>query len=146
MFNSRDRSHLLWNSACDEESVKVVKTLFNSCLVEVFSLPRKMFLVKGCSPSGAAPFHRFRSTFRTFRLPSPRAANVLPNPCREVSMVIGKFRQVLLLSSLVCLVSLAATGQSFRVQCPATTSIHPTVLPSGSAEPAFTGPTSTTAT
>ena len=61
-------------------------------------------------------------------------------------MVIGKFRQVLLLSSLVCLVSLAATGQSFRVQCPATTSIHPTVLPSGSAEPAFTGPTSTTAT
>jgi FtsP/CotA-like multicopper oxidase with cupredoxin domain len=61
-------------------------------------------------------------------------------------MVIGKFRQVLLFSSLVCIVSLAAFGQSFRVQCPATTSIHPTVLPSGSPEPAFTGPVATTAT
>jgi FtsP/CotA-like multicopper oxidase with cupredoxin domain len=61
-------------------------------------------------------------------------------------MVSRKLYQVLLLPSLVCFVSLVAQAQSFRVQCPATTAIHPTPLPSGSAEPAYTGPVKTSAT
>jgi hypothetical protein len=38
-------------------------------------------------------------------------------------------------------VSIAASGQSFRVQCPTSTITHPSVLNNNNAEPAYTGPT-----
>jgi FtsP/CotA-like multicopper oxidase with cupredoxin domain len=49
---------------------------------------------------------------------------------------------------LVVLVTVAATSasaQSFRVQCPTTTITHPSALNNNNAEPAYTGPTTLTA-
>jgi FtsP/CotA-like multicopper oxidase with cupredoxin domain len=44
---------------------------------------------------------------------------------------------------LLCLVALPASAQSFRVQCPPTTNLHPAVLPVGSQDPAYTAPAAT---
>jgi FtsP/CotA-like multicopper oxidase with cupredoxin domain len=51
-------------------------------------------------------------------------------------------RQVLLLVLLACLVTVSASGQSFRVQCPTTTITHPTAANNNS-EPTYVGPTYT---
>src|SRR6202165_490948 len=59
-------------------------------------------------------------------------------------MVTRKIHQNLLLLFVVCLVSLAASGQSFRVQCPASTITHP-VAANNNSEPAYTAPTTFTA-
>jgi FtsP/CotA-like multicopper oxidase with cupredoxin domain len=48
-------------------------------------------------------------------------------------MVKRKLHQVLLLSTLACLVSVAASAQSFRVQCPTATALHPAAGPSNGA-------------
>jgi hypothetical protein len=45
---------------------------------------------------------------------------------------------------LVCLATVAASAQSFRVQCPATTITHPTAVTSSQGEPAYNGPTTFT--
>jgi FtsP/CotA-like multicopper oxidase with cupredoxin domain len=42
---------------------------------------------------------------------------------------------------LVCLATVTASAQSFRVQCPTSTITHPSNLTNTSAEPAYTGPT-----
>ncbi|WP_175108145.1 multicopper oxidase domain-containing protein, partial [Pararobbsia alpina] len=44
---------------------------------------------------------------------------------------------------LFLLCALPAFGQSFRVQCPPTTTLHPQALPRGAGEPAYTGPSVT---
>jgi FtsP/CotA-like multicopper oxidase with cupredoxin domain len=42
---------------------------------------------------------------------------------------------------LVCLATVAANAQSFRVQCPTNTVTHPSTLHDNNTEPAYTGPT-----
>src|ERR1700741_1059136 len=42
---------------------------------------------------------------------------------------------------LVCLATVTASAQSFRVQCPNSTITHPSALNNNNAEPAYTGPT-----
>jgi Multicopper oxidase len=42
---------------------------------------------------------------------------------------------------LVCLATVTASAQSFRVQCPTSTITHPSSLTNNNAEPAYTGPT-----
>ncbi len=49
--------------------------------------------------------------------------------------------QVWLPVLLVCLATVAANAQSFRVQCPTTTITHPSNLHNNNSEPAYTGPT-----
>jgi hypothetical protein len=49
--------------------------------------------------------------------------------------------QVWLPILLVCFATVAASAQSFRVQCPTTTITHPASLTNVNAEPAYTGPT-----
>src|ERR1700686_2629336 len=46
---------------------------------------------------------------------------------------------------LVCLATVTASAQSFRVQCPNTTITHPSALNNNNAEPAYNGPTTFTA-
>ncbi|WP_233805050.1 multicopper oxidase domain-containing protein [Paraburkholderia sp. HP33-1] len=41
---------------------------------------------------------------------------------------------------LLLLFALPSFAQSFRVQCPPTTTLHPNALPAGAGEPAYTGP------
>jgi FtsP/CotA-like multicopper oxidase with cupredoxin domain len=53
--------------------------------------------------------------------------------------------QVWLPILLVCLATVAASAQSFRVQCPTTTITHPAALHDNNSEPAYTGPTTLTA-
>lgn len=57
-------------------------------------------------------------------------------------MATRKFFQVWLPALLVCLATAAASAQSFRVQCPSTTSLHPSANASGP----YMGPTSRMAT
>jgi FtsP/CotA-like multicopper oxidase with cupredoxin domain len=52
-------------------------------------------------------------------------------------MATGRVRTLSLLVVLVCFLTLSGTAQSFRVQCPASTTLHPT---SSSTEPAYPGP------
>jgi len=47
----------------------------------------------------------------------------------------------LVLAVLVCIVTLPAAAQSFRVQCPTSTITHPSALHDNNSEPAYTGPT-----
>jgi Multicopper oxidase len=61
-------------------------------------------------------------------------------------MVNGKVGSVLFLLALVCVGTLPASAQSFRVQCPTSTITHPAALHDNSAEPAYTGPTAFTST
>ena len=49
--------------------------------------------------------------------------------------------QVWLPILLVCVATVAANAQSFRVQCPTTTVTHPSNLHNNNSEPAYTGPT-----
>ena len=44
---------------------------------------------------------------------------------------------------LLLLFALPSFAQSFRVQCPPTTTLHPKALPAGAGEPAYTGPSVT---
>jgi hypothetical protein len=44
---------------------------------------------------------------------------------------------------LLLLFALPSFAQSFRVQCPPTTTLHPTALPAGAGEPAYKGPSFT---
>ncbi|OUL68275.1 multicopper oxidase domain-containing protein [Paraburkholderia hospita] len=44
---------------------------------------------------------------------------------------------------LLSLFALPSFAQSFRVQCPPTTTLHPTALPASAGEPAYTGPSFT---
>ncbi|MEZ0601127.1 multicopper oxidase domain-containing protein [Paraburkholderia sp. IW21] len=44
---------------------------------------------------------------------------------------------------LLLLFALPSFAQSFRVQCPPTTTLHPNALPSGAGEPAYIGPSAT---
>ena len=44
----------------------------------------------------------------------------------------------------LCIATLGASAQSFRVQCPTTTITHPSSLTNVNAEPAYTGPTTLT--
>ena len=53
--------------------------------------------------------------------------------------------QVWLPILFVCFATVAATAQSFRVQCPTTTITHPSNLNNNNAEPAYTAPTTLTA-
>ena len=53
--------------------------------------------------------------------------------------------QVWLPILLVCLATVAASGQSFMVQCPTTTITHPSTLHNNNSEPAYVGPTVFTA-
>jgi len=55
-------------------------------------------------------------------------------------MVTRKLHQNLLLLFVVNIVSIAASGQSFRVQCPTSTITHPNAA-ANNAEPAYTAPT-----
>jgi FtsP/CotA-like multicopper oxidase with cupredoxin domain len=55
-------------------------------------------------------------------------------------MAIRKLHQVCLLTLVVSLGTVAATAQSFRVQCPTSTITHP-VAANNNSEPAYTGPT-----
>src|SRR5216684_3503532 len=58
-------------------------------------------------------------------------------------MVVGKmFYRFWLPAFLLCFVTLSASGQSFRVQCPSATSLHP----SANASAPYTGPTTRTVT
>jgi len=52
--------------------------------------------------------------------------------------------QVWLPIFLVCFATVAASAQSFRVQCPTSTITHPSKLHDNNSEPAYTGPTSLT--
>ena len=52
-----------------------------------------------------------------------------------------KSYQVWLPVFLVCLLTLAANAQSFRVQCPTNTITHPSALHDNNSEPAYTAPT-----
>jgi Multicopper oxidase len=54
---------------------------------------------------------------------------------------VRKPYQVLLSIFLVCLVTVGASAQSFRVQCPTSTITHPAALSDVNAEPAYNGPT-----
>jgi hypothetical protein len=45
------------------------------------------------------------------------------------------------LVALICVATVAASAQSFRVQCPTTTITHPTAVTSAQGEPAYNGPT-----
>jgi hypothetical protein len=56
-----------------------------------------------------------------------------------------KSYQVWLPVFLVCLLTLAANAQSFRVQCPTSTITHPGNLTNVNAEPAYAGPTTLSA-
>jgi len=56
-----------------------------------------------------------------------------------------KSYQVWLPVFLVCLLTLAANAQSFRVQCPTNTITHPSALHDNNSEPAYTGPTTLSA-
>ncbi len=47
----------------------------------------------------------------------------------------------LLPTFLICLATVAANAQSFRVQCPTSTITHPAALSDNNSEPAYTGPT-----
>jgi FtsP/CotA-like multicopper oxidase with cupredoxin domain len=49
--------------------------------------------------------------------------------------------QVWLPILLVCLATVAASAQSFRVQCPTSTITHPSALHNNNSEPAYAGPT-----
>jgi FtsP/CotA-like multicopper oxidase with cupredoxin domain len=51
----------------------------------------------------------------------------------------------ILFPMLLCLAPLAASAQSFRVQCPTSTITHPAALNNNDVEPAYTGPTSLSA-
>ncbi len=53
-------------------------------------------------------------------------------------------RGILYLVVLVCVATLPATAQSFRVQCPTSTITHPSNLTNVNAEPPYTGPTTFT--
>src|SRR5215469_6069792 len=44
---------------------------------------------------------------------------------------------------LLLLFALPSFAQSFRVQCPPTSTLHPRALPAGAGEPAYTGPSVT---
>jgi Multicopper oxidase len=55
-------------------------------------------------------------------------------------------RTILALSVLMLVGTLAATAQSFRVQCPTSTITHPSNLHNNNAEPAYTGPTTLVST
>jgi FtsP/CotA-like multicopper oxidase with cupredoxin domain len=55
-------------------------------------------------------------------------------------MAIRKLHQVCLLTLVVLLVTVAASAQSFQVQCPTSTITHPNANANNS-EPAYTGPT-----
>jgi hypothetical protein len=52
-----------------------------------------------------------------------------------------KSLQVWLPICLLCLVTVGASAQSFRVQCPTSTITHPSSLNNNNAEPSYTGPT-----
>jgi Multicopper oxidase len=52
-----------------------------------------------------------------------------------------KTQQVWLPILLLCFATVAASAQSFRVQCPTTTITHPSKLHSNDSEPAYTAPT-----
>ena len=52
-----------------------------------------------------------------------------------------KICRICLPTVLLCLASIAANAQSFRVQCPASTITHPAALHDNNSEPAYTGPT-----
>ena len=52
-----------------------------------------------------------------------------------------KSQQIWLPILLVCLATIAASAQSFRVQCPTSTITHPSNLHNNDSEPAYTGPT-----
>jgi FtsP/CotA-like multicopper oxidase with cupredoxin domain len=56
-------------------------------------------------------------------------------------MGIRKVRTPLSILLPICLATLAAHAQSFRVQCPTSTITHPSNLTNVNAEPAYTGPT-----
>jgi len=56
-----------------------------------------------------------------------------------------KSYQVWLPVFLVCLLTLAANAQSFRVQCPTNTITHPSALHDNNSEPAYTAPTTLSA-
>ncbi len=58
-------------------------------------------------------------------------------------MVITAPHRLCLATVLGCLTALAANAQSFRAQCPQTTTLHPTKLAPGSPDPAYTGPSGT---
>ncbi|RQH05467.1 multicopper oxidase domain-containing protein [Paraburkholderia dinghuensis] len=47
------------------------------------------------------------------------------------------------LAVLLTLSAMPSFAQSFRVQCPSTTNLHPTALPAGASEPAYNGPSFT---
>src|SRR5438105_11746716 len=52
-----------------------------------------------------------------------------------------KAHQIWLPVLLVCFATVAASAQSFRVQCPTNTITHPSALHNNNSEPAYTGPT-----
>src|ERR1700730_7558355 len=56
-------------------------------------------------------------------------------------MINTKLVRLGLSTILLALLSLPAAAQSFRVQCPTSTTAHPSALTNINAEPAYTGPT-----
>src|SRR5438445_9438241 len=74
-------------------------------------------------------------------LASPTAHNKRLSLATEICegrMSAGKSYHIWLPILLVCLATITAGAQSFRVQCPTTTITHPTAA---NLEPAYTGPT-----
>src|ERR1700675_4446186 len=56
------------------------------------------------------------------------------------TVAIVKTYSIALSVALGASLHVAASAQSFKVQCPATTITHPVALPSGTPEPAYSGP------
>jgi Multicopper oxidase len=68
-------------------------------------------------------------------------AQIAPPGSEGDRTVMKRAHQVWLPILLVCLATVAANAQSFRVQCPTSTITHPSSLTNVNAEPAYTGPT-----
>jgi len=79
--------------------------------------------------------------------PSPKVQKALTAPPGSEGdrTVMKRAHQVWLPILLVCLVTVAANAQSFRVQCPTSTITHPQALHDNNSEPAYSGPTVYTA-
>jgi hypothetical protein len=74
---------------------------------------------------------------------SPIATKALPAPAGPEGgrKVMRKQLQVWLPILLICFATVAASAQSFRIQCPTSTITHPSKLHNNDLEPAYTAPT-----
>jgi hypothetical protein len=74
----------------------------------------------------------------------PNRARFAPKSQEGGYTVMRKLHPVCLSLLLLCVAIGVASAQSFRVQCPTTTTTHPAALHDNNSEPAYTGPTTLT--